>query len=938
MEKILWIDIETRSRENLITRGLMHYAMHPTTELICLAYAIDDEPVTSWFAEDGEEFPPAIIDHIKQGGIFKAHNAQFERYLFDFVISNDYDFQPPKLEQWRCTSVQAMAHGLPASLEMVCRAMDLPIKKQSEGKRLIRDYCAPCFSTEWKEGDKELMRSYVETDVETMRQFAGCLRELDDWEWEQYHVTERMNDRGVPIQVDFAEAALAYSEQVKKDVDAKIQKLTGGAVRNARARKARDNWLLPLLTDEEIKLITKHVKGEAKISLDKEHQGYLINSETLHPDAKAFLHLLQDAGGSAVSKFKTMVNTHVDGRVYNPMVFSGAGATGRYSSRGLQLQNMRRDVFNDPQPYIDSILKNEPIDNPADTLGRLCRSAITSKDGLTYSDYSQIEARVLPWLADSPAAEKTLDIFREGRDLYSENAVGMFGLSCIEDVTKDLRQSAKVAVLACLHADSQVMTSTGIKSLIDVTTDDLLWDGEQWVHHEGVIYKGEKHIIEVDGLWTTQDHLIRTRKQWETAETLSLNPHVNQSAREIGLESLLSLVSSMVVKEVAQPLLSNVRAVALNIESWRTVCAQGAPLDVMFVQNKRVQQRIQNMLTLFQTLNFEKHCSEESQDVLCGALTQIIKHIRTMVAEALLYVKNGSQIDEHFLNTSLRSMDLITQSWSWIDSTTTGDMNTETLPSEPKNKIHKTDDHITKCSKESMSLSPVYDIVNAGANNCFTILTDCGAKIVHNCGFAGGYNALLSMAKIYGMTLSEDTARNNVAKWRAANPWAEPLWYGLKEAGSNAVRFPNKVFSHGRISFMYDGKDWLWLQLPSGRCLAYFQPRFEMVDYPWGDSGVELTFLWGSGKPKAGEKWPRQTVSPITFVQHATQATAADVMRETLTRADKAGLLNLFSVHDEMIIEGDHFDKLHAIMEVPPVWAEGLPIAADTQKSMRYGK
>jgi DNA polymerase len=273
---------------------------------------------------------------------------------------------------------------------------------------------------------------------------------------------------------------------------------------------------------------------------------------------------------------------------------------------------------------------------------------------LTYSDYSQIEARVLPWLANSPEAEKTLDIFREGRDLYSENAVNMFGLSSIDEVTKDLRQSAKVAVLAC--------------------------------------------------------------------------------------------------------------------------------------------------------------------------------------------------------------------------------------------------------------------------------------------GFAGGYNALLSMAKIYGMQMSEDTARTNVARWRQANKWAEPLWYGLKDAGGNAVKFPNKVFSHGRISFMYDGKDWLWLQLPSGRCLAYFQPRFELVEYPWGDSGVELTFLWGSGKPKAGEKWPRTTVSPITFVQHATQATAADVMRETLTRADKAGLRNLFSVHDEMIIEGDYFDELHAIMEVPPTWADGLPIAADTQTSVRYGK
>jgi len=336
------------------------------------------------------------------------------------------------------------------------------------------------------------------------------------------------------------------------------------------------------------------------------------------------------------------------------MVFSGAGATGRFSSRGLQLQNQRRDVFDDPEPYIAKVLAGEPIENPANSLGRLCRSAITSSKGLTYSDYAQIEARVLPWLADSPEAEKTLDIFRDGRDLYSENAVKMFGLSDVSEVTKDLRQSAKVAVLAL--------------------------------------------------------------------------------------------------------------------------------------------------------------------------------------------------------------------------------------------------------------------------------------------GFAGGFNALLSMSKMYGLTISEDEARSHVELWRKANPWAEPLWYGLKDAAGLAVNNPNTITKHGRIHFCYDGKEWLWLMLPSGRCLAYFKPRFELVDYPWGDSGVELTYQCGGLKPKAGEPWLRKTVSPITFVQHATQAAAADVMRETVVRAEKASMKVLFSVHDELIVEGDCFDELHKVMETAPDWAEGLPIAADTQTGKRYGK
>jgi DNA polymerase len=620
-----------------------------------MSYAFDAGEIKTWFAEDGT-FPVEVIEYINSCGQISAHNAQFERYLFDFVIGNDFGFTPPKLEQWQCTSARAMAHGLPASLGDICNALDLPLQKQKEGARLIREYSAPGHRKQWKGDDKKLMREYCEMDVATMRQFCSVLRELSPKEWEQYHVTEKMNDRGVPVQVEFAKAALAYSEEVKSEVDEKIRKLTSGEVKNARARKARDTWFLPLLTSEQLKLITKHKDGKEGISLDKEHQGYLLSCDDLDGQARKFVELLQDAGGSSISKFKSMVNLNHEGRVYCPMVWNGAGQTGRYSSRGLQLQNFNNKVFDNPDELIADVLAGKPLDKPANTLGRLTRSAITSPEGLTYSDYSQIEARVLPWLcgAEDYEAEEVLDVFRNGRDIYSENAVGMFNLPSIEAVTKDLRQSAKVAVLAC--------------------------------------------------------------------------------------------------------------------------------------------------------------------------------------------------------------------------------------------------------------------------------------------GFGGGANALLSMAKAYGMKLDHDEAKHIVELWRTANPWAERLWYGLKLAAHQAVSNPHTVQRFGRIKFSSDGKDFLWAMLPSGRCLAYMQPKFELVDYPWGDSGVELTCLWGGGKPKAGQKWLRRTLNHLILSENVTQGAAADVMRETLVRADRAGLKTLFSVHDEMIVEGECFDKLNAIMETPPAWADCLPIAADTQFAMRYGK
>ena len=137
---------------------------------------------------------------------------------------------------------------------------------------------------------------------------------------------------------------------------------------------------------------------------------------------------------------------------------------------------------------------------------------------------------------------------------------------------------------------------------------------------------------------------------------------------------------------------------------------------------------------------------------------------------------------------------------------------------------------------------------------------------------------------------------------------------------------------------MYAGADWLWMKLPSGRCLAYFAPRFELVTYPWGAEGWELTCLWGSGEPKARERWPRRVLNHLILSENATQATAADVMREAIVRAHKAGLNALFSVHDELVVEGKCFDELHQVMTKPPTWAKGLPIDADTQTVNRYGK
>lgn len=935
---MLWIDLESRSQCDLRANGLLRYAQDPTTETICMSYAFDDGPVATWFAEDGP-FPAEVLDYIADTDKpITAHNAAFERHLFDFVLSNDYDFTPPALTRWQCSSARAMAHGLPGSLKDVCRALGLPLQKQDEGTRLIRDYCAPSFKTEWSGNDKQLMREYCEMDVLTMRQFCSVLRQLEPEEWRQYHITEEMNDRGVPLDIPFVTAALEYADEVRGDVSRQIVELTQGRITKATERKARDEWLAEKLTEEQLELITVESKGVTKIKFDQEYRSILANAPDLPDEVADFIELVEQAGGATISKYKAMANTHVAGRVHGSLIWNGAGATGRYASRGLQLQNFRRDVFKDPEPLIESVVAGVGIEKPAESLGRLIRSAIYSPGGLTYSDYSQIEARVLPWLSGSESAEKTLDIFRADRDLYSENAVGMFGLRSVEDVTPDLRQSAKQGVLACLHADSRVVTSNGVKRLVDVNKSDLLWDGVSWVSHQGVIYKGYRDTIEVDGLWLTPDHLVLTNKTWKQAGQLDSNPNTLESALAIGLESLKSLDLTTAPRGEFRGLKSSAIAGQSRTLSWITVCVQDALHAATTVLRRSPRKQTQSTEIYSPTNSTAAACFPEYPLVLPDALTQKTRTINTMVGAAYKSIKSGLRIGVNFFRTLSPLTTGISQSLSLIGSTTGKGMNLATLPSSVSNRTNSTAGQSRKCKTESTNLNHVYDIVNAGRNNRFTVLTDSGAMVVHNCGFGGGAGAVQAMARGYGLKYTYEQADQIKQAWRAANPWAMPLWYGLKDAAKSAVQMPGTTHSHGKISFMYDGGDWLWMRLPSGRCLAYCKPAFEIVTYPWGDEGWELTCLWGSGKPKAGEKWPRRALNHLILSENATQATAADVMRETIVRAHDAGLHVLFSVHDELVVEGHCHEQLHQVMTTAPAWAEGLPIAAETQTSYRYGK
>jgi DNA polymerase len=203
---MLYIDFETRSECDLIKHGGYNYAQDGTTQVLCMSYAFDDDEVITWTPD--QPFPEAVRNHT---GLIYAHNAAFERLIFWYVLQINF-----KLEQFYCTATQARANCAPGSLEDAGRFIGAGMKKDHRGKQLIRLLCIPPFSN-----DAKLMAeliAYCEQDVRAMRSLSKAMRPLSDEELADYHVSERINDRGVLVDVPLCKAAIDYAETEKVEI------------------------------------------------------------------------------------------------------------------------------------------------------------------------------------------------------------------------------------------------------------------------------------------------------------------------------------------------------------------------------------------------------------------------------------------------------------------------------------------------------------------------------------------------------------------------------------------------------------------------------------------------------------------------------------------------------------------------------------------------
>ena len=440
------IDLETYSSVDITKAGAFKYVESPDFEILLLAYAWDDGPVQVLDLTERE--PNQIWDWILDPDVVKvAHNSAFER-----ACLGEYLGRALPAEEWEDTMVLAAMNGLPQSLDAAGAALRLSEQKIKEGTSLISYFCKPCKPTISNGGRTrnlpihapekwERFIKYCRRDVEVEQQIYYRLRSfpVTDFERRVWALDARINERGVLVDTELADAAIAVDETFTAAHSAELQRLTG--LDNPNSVTQLKTWLSAV--------------GIEADSLDKATVTELLVTVT-DPTIRRVLELRQLLGKTSTKKYQAMLTAACgDDRVRGIMQYYGAGRTGRWAGRIVQPQNL-------PQNHLDGIDRVRELvrqrdleslemcyDNVPDVLSQLIRTALIAKPGHTFlvADYSAIEARVIAYLA----GEKwRMDVFAEGGDIYCSSASQMFKVPVVKHgVNGHLRQKGKIAELAC---------------------------------------------------------------------------------------------------------------------------------------------------------------------------------------------------------------------------------------------------------------------------------------------------------------------------------------------------------------------------------------------------------------------------------------------------------------------------------------------------------
>ena len=469
--KELSIDLEAYSDIDIQKCGAYKYAESDNFEILLFGVSVDGSPVKVYDLACGDAVPEEILAALSDENVTKwAFNAAFERiclsnwlkrhhpeHFLGYSIPEDPASKYLNPESWKCTMIWSAYMGLPLSLEGVGAVLKLQDQKLKEGKDLIRYFCTPCKPTKSNGGrsrnipqhDSEKwirFKEYNRRDVEVEMAIKKRLVKypVPDFVWDEYHLDQEINDRGIALNMTVVENAIAFDERSKKELTAAMQDITN--LDNPNSVQQMKEWLSD--------------NGVETESLDKKAVKELIKT-TDEQSVQDALILRQQLAKSSVKKYQAMQNAVCrDGRAHGMFQFYGANRSGRWAGRLIQLQNLPQNHLPDLEQARQYVLDGEYdmldllYDSVPAVLSELIRTAFVPRPGYKFivSDFSAIEARVLAFLAGETWRSK---VFAEGKDIYCASASQMFGVPVEKHgVNSHLRQKGKIAELALGYGGS----------------------------------------------------------------------------------------------------------------------------------------------------------------------------------------------------------------------------------------------------------------------------------------------------------------------------------------------------------------------------------------------------------------------------------------------------------------------------------------------------
>lgn len=730
----------------------------------------------------------------------------------------------------------------------------------------------------------------------------------------------------------FTEPVLELDEKVLFDHLQKIQVkqeklLAGRDLTSLRSNPQFAKQLVALGVDPPTKISARTQKVTFAFAKTDEGMLSLLEHENVEVQALAAARLGVKSSIEE-TRTKAFLGIAERGAMPVPLNYFGAQNTGRFSgSDGLNLQNLPR--------------------------GGELRKAIIAPAGhvLVVSDFSQIEARMVAWLAGQ---EELLQQFRDGDDVYCRFASKIYG----RVITKEDKRERFLGKV-CLAEGTVVLCRCGWKPIETITSEDELWDGDCWVRHQGLLNNGIAQTLNLCGLWLTPDHQMWSGEKWITAQSAAADENSLSRVLATGAENLPSQGTSW--ECVVGSLLSSLGATAKTLSTELTTTTSGtskAP-DVIYARNS---QRTKNVFG-----STRKPCQTTSTEggFLTGCLRRLLGATTrslslntgfTTDTEESPFMRRGGKTEWRFSSTFKRFLGGMFPSWKWTGSTPTETTNRETLDSPRNTKICATNEG----SQTRKKLSQVYDIACAGPKNRFTVLSQRGPLIVHNCilglGYSLGWRKLATIlatgpmgqapilftaedletmdgrmekldtkgitTKLTGQALAVhcsaakhlvDTYRNSYDRipnyWRTCDRILSTMWSGVKH-------------QFGCVSTEKD-----CVLMPNGLCLQYKDLRKD-EEGSWRYTG------------KRGEK---QYIYGGKLAENLTQALSRIVLTDAML-AVGARCKIVLTVHDEIVVcvreeEAEKAaDVIEAAMSVAPAWCPDLPVACETSVARSYGE